>query len=608
MRRRARWAGRVAAILAVAIAAGGCGVPSDSDVVVQGPGRARGQTVGDEDVYEPRGREATTDPQEFVSNFLAAAAGSPEKAADRVRQFLPPETQRDWRPAPGVNIVRLEDVPRATPLGREGGWRVQLRVTHVGNLGENGIVEPRPARTASYQFTISEVQKQTGLFVTTNAPPLVMLSDTALRSYYEPRALYFWSRDRATLVPDLRYLSRRDTPISQRPTQIIQWLLDGPSAWLAPAVERLPREAALVGNVPEPTDGRLAVSLLKAADPTKKDQVDRLATQLRWSLRDVRRGTDPVLELRIDQVRGEYSKDDYLAANAAYRGSRKPLKLCVYQRQVRQILPLPEGAAAAPELPTNLNADVAAAALYRALDTGTAYAALLRWAGTGHVLDVAAGAGPVLEPVRHIELNGQKASQLIWLPGSDGTGLVVVAGMLKRFSATGLRLEDVRGAPPGITAVAVPPDGRRLAYITGNRRLFVAPLAYEEASISVGKAQEVPTALAELGGVAWSQESWLVVAGRLADRRGALFDLTVDGALRVNRTDDELGEAKVTHLVALTDDPGDAAGEGEVMYVANGVAYDLFSESEKITSEKVVGPGASPGTGDSTPTAPFFLD
>jgi hypothetical protein len=602
---RARtWA---AAVLAVAVAVGGCGVPSGSDVVVQGPGRPRDQAGGDEDLTEPKGRDATTDAKQFVANFLAAAAGSTDKAADRVREFMPPETRRDWRPPSGVNLVRVNKDPVTTPLGTAGGIRVTLSVTHIGVLLDNGTVEVRPPRADTYRFTISEIQRQSGLFVTTDAPPLVLLSDTALRSYYEQRTLYFWSREGETLVPDLRYLPRRDLPLSQRPTQIIQWLLDGPAEWLEPAVQKLPQGAALVGNVPEPVDGQLTVSLLKAADPTKVDRMDRLATQLRWSLRGVRLGPEPVLDLRIDQVRRAYSGEGYLAANAAYRGSRRPVPMCVYQRQVRQLGRPEEGAPGAPGLPAKINSAVDGAALHRA-KTGNAYAALVRSTpGKGQVLDIAAGGGAVLEHVRTIDLDGRKVSQVIWLPGSDGAGFVIVGGTLKRFAASGLHLEDVRGAPQGITAAAVPPDGRRLAYITANRRVFVASLTRDDSSVSIGRTQEVPTALAEPSGVAWSQESWLVVAGRLADRRTALFDLTVDGALRDDRTADELGEAKVTHLVALTDDPGDAAAPGRVMYVANGVAYDLFSEPRKLTSEDVSGPSPAPGTTDS-PTAPFFLD
>ena len=188
-------------------------------------------------------------------------------------------------------------------------------------------------------------------------------------------------------------------------------------------------------------------------------------------------------------------------------------------------------------------------------------------------------------------------------------GLVVADGVLTKFAANTSRVEPVTDAPRGIDAMAIPPDGRRLAFII-REKLYVAPLVRDSAGVTVGPAQEVPTALVDLDGVAWSQQSRLMVAGRLKGGRTAFFEVTVDGAMQVNKEVEGLGGAEVTHLVAFADDPRDGPFAGQVMYVvADSQAYDLFSKPRQLTASNLAATSTTPPTArDSRIAAPFFVD
>lgn len=597
------------AALAAVLVVSGCGVPSNSGVVDQGPGIQATPASGDDGTNEPPGRTATNDPSAFVLNFLAAAAGKPEAAPNRVRAFLMPELRSTVTDTEVVRVIRLNGDPIVNQT--RTGYDVTVPATVLGELGEYGKFTPVAAAPATFEFTLASVnaERQTGLFVT-EAPDPLLLSDDALERYFELRPIYFWSTDGRYLVPDLRYLPSRDISKAQRPTEIIEWLLSGPSPWLLPAVQPLPDDAAAVGKVPVPTDGVLRVELAKAADTKKEEQIRRLATQLRWSLRS---GTDTSLplSLKIDQVQRSFTDADYLTANAAYRNGPEPARYGLVDGKVR-VLTSPEESAAAPEVPAEWNGQVVRAAI--ATDDEWSLAALVRATGDRLQLNVAGVPGP-LASFRRITLPAGPVGQPVWLPGDDHIGLLTVGGRLYSFRSASGSVDLVPGAPAGITAFSVPPDGRRLAYVSQGR-LYVAPLLHTGGSgggrptrqpVTVGGPREVSTALTALTAVGWSQQDWLVVAGQQADGLVGFQDVTVDGAVQGEPRVGQFGTQSVVHLVAATDDPVTARGPGQVMYVANNnLAYELFSQPRRLTADDVAEPPANQAA-EADPTYPFFL-
>jgi hypothetical protein len=597
-----------AAALALAAALAGCGVPSESGIVVEGPGQQAAPAFGDESPSEPLGRAETNDAVDFVTNYLAAVAGDPKRAVERARAFFAPDRRAGWTPEPAVTVIRVQDDPQW--LGTTGeGEEVSVTATELGRLGDDGMFVPRAAKTVRYEFTVGSAEREAGLFMRA-APTALLLSDEALRNYFELRTIYFWSVDHQVLVPDLRYLPRRDVPAAQSPTLIIDWLLRGPSPWLEGAVERLPEDASRQGKVPVSDDGVVSVELSKAADLGDAGAVDRLATQLRWSLRTG--SANRVLELRVDTFKRTFDDADYLKANPAYRAGAERPRFCLVGGQVRRLESTQGGGppAPAPVVPETANRQVVRAAL--AVVGGQNLVALFRAGRDNRVaLDLGAAPGLVSGVVRTKLTARSPASvgQPVWLPGSRDTGLVVVDSKLLRFQAGKTAVTGVEGAPDEVSAFAIPPDGRRIAYVSGGR-LWVAPLLRSDGRLAVGDGVQMPTTMADLTAVGWSQQDWLVVAGRDAVGYG-FEDISVDGAVRGLPRNASL-TGPVTHMVASTDDPFDAAGVGQVLYEGLGDrAYEIFGEAVRLDPAQVEGAPASPlapGGVPDYPKSPFYLE
>ncbi|HEY3009205.1 MAG TPA: LpqB family beta-propeller domain-containing protein [Micromonosporaceae bacterium] len=585
-------------LLAVVVAAlallAGCGIPEGTGVRDDGAGPS--EPLGDPDTgLEPPHRVATREPDQFVRNFLSSPAGDLAGAAERQRLFLTKQDAADWKPPKGINVISLTEDPLIT------GKEVVLKdVQHVGTLGDNGILEPRrpqePAQS-TYTFRVGLGEdEQSGLFVS-QPPPLILMTLDALDAYYEPRVIYFWNTDHTGLVPDVRYLAR-SIPRAQRPNRVLDWLIAGPSPWLEPAVEPLPDGTQAPGNVPDPSTGHLVVNLNAAALTGDADQLDRLGSQLRWSLRPDSQGD---LELKIDnQPKKTFSGDAYLGDNPESRSEATQWPFCVFQERVRRISP--------PSQPTDVpvddkfNRQVQSAALART-DTGDQImGALVRRLAGDDQLWIGGGAVPAYRKVG----SAANMSRPTWLAGPGGAGLVAADGKLYQFARGRKALSGVAlaGSKNNVTAVATPPDGQRMAYIDGGR-LYVAALRRDGGKLTeVGDPREVPTPFSTVMAVAWSGEGRLMTAGSRGDNgRTALFEVSVDGGQRREEVA-SLGRAKVTQLAAYPDDPSTTTEDRRVMYEADGAAFELFSEPKQLTARDL----QPPQNLDIPPTAPFFLE
>ena len=201
-------------------------------------------------------------------------------------------------------------------------------------------------------------------------------------------------------------------------------------------------------------------------------------------------------------------------------------------------------------------------------------------------------------------------SRPVWFDAPGPRVLVAADGRIFDVSAGGSRVDD--RTPNGlisVTAIAVAPDGRRLAMIAGGR-VYLASLQVEGDSVTVGAVRELAVfGLTEPGAIGWSREERVVVAGR-KNAAAALVEVTVDGAqqdqLRVNN----LGTLVVTRLVAYPQNPMKGL-RGYIMIEANDQAYNVFSDQAvPLSPDNAPSSGASPkpAVGVPAPTAPFFVD
>lgn len=609
---------RIRALLAggivLAVALTGCGIPDETRVVVHGTGPAPRHTTGEVSENTPKPRDDAASREEFVANYLAAAAGDISTAAERVRKFIAPADSADFKPQPELKVVRLVDDPLISP----GQAQVLLNVQHVGVLGADGTLRaPAPNESDKYTLDVREAPAPpsgTGGWYVSKPESVLLLSDAALAEYYQTRSVYFWNKDNSALVPDLRYLPKALPPESQ-PNEILKWLTAGPSDWLNQAVQPLPRDTAAIGNVPDVSDGILRINLTAAALPIDdKEALSRLGRQLMWSMRT---NLTTALELRIaDDLRETFTGQDFLTSNPAYRVDDRPERFCVYGGQVRRMVTSARADSPVPLLTAQQNHQVRTAALSRADNFDYAALVTVDKAGRTWLLTGGGRTGTTVT-LRPTRLAGEPGTP-VWLrptarggPGA-GHGLLTAGGRLYRIFTDGTLPQDivVPGSAGRISAVAVAPDGLRVALVAGGK-VYVTVLLDTGNTVKAAEAREVGTSLERVTGVAWTAENSIVVVGVRPDtKRVAIVDSTVDGGMQSPRLND-LGEARVTHLTAYPANPiastttTDSVADALVSYVANGTAYDLSGVPEQIRADDVIGAPLPANAGG--PVAPFFL-
>jgi hypothetical protein len=601
----------VALTVLATLLAGGCGIPDESDVTIDGPGQSSGTSVGDNGVPPVQNtRESTTDEKLFAKYYLQAAAGDPATAVARVKAFLSPAAARRFPDGTDTDmrVVRLLEDPAFTP----GNPVIKLRLRPLGTLTANGLLKPEQApKNFEYKLRVERQQGQDGLFVTA-AEPVILLSDVALDDFYQTRTIYFWNKEHTALVPDLRYMPRSVIPV-QQPTTVLGWLADGPAPWLDDAVDRLPANTTAPGNVPAISDdGMLQITLSSQAVPQGDAQaLSRLRTQVQWSLRplEVR-----VLQIKIGQQDAvRFTDSEWLYSNLAYGLADEPERFVIFNRAIRRLADTPHDSDPVPVLKPAANKGIEAAGM--SLSNTHTFVAVVTGSGANQRLRVAAAPSAAEADLKEVgELSGALGRPVWAVTRGDlagAVGLVTRNGRLYSFAADGTPARPIEwpGAPGPVTSVSVAPDGHRVALVSGGR-LYRAVLTAGGNGIEMSTPEQLsPSPLTTVAAVAWSSETYLAVAGVRSDGRYTVLDVSADGALFTVRLGD-LGTAPVTDLVAYPANPARATretGSAWAAYMAGGAAWDVLADYNKIVPSQVFGSVAGAPAG-ATPTAPFFLD
>ena len=603
----------LAVVAAAVLLLAGCGIPADTDVIPVGPGPAEGRSAGDSGVApQPNTRESASEKSQFINYYLEAAAGEPNGAVDRVKQFLAPGIRDDFKPTgDAVKVVRQTE----KPLVNGGSDSITLTVQTIGSLQENGVLIPVPESSpVKYVLTVGTVSGQSGFFVTQLPDPKVLLlSDTALDFYYQRHTIYFWNTENTGLVPDLRYMPK-SVPPEQQPNTILNWLVAGPAAWLSTAVLSLPRGTTLPGNIPAINDDKLQVKLDTQETKTDPVQLDRLRRQLLWSLLPLKPRT---LELSIrNQDPSTYVDSEYLPSNVAFGLADVPERFVISNGQIRRIAESPHAADPVPVLKPEANHDIRTAAISNSGEHD--FAAVVTGSGAGQTLRVGvAGTGSVadLKPVAGLTGTLGQPAWAITTPGDTDVadGLITVNGRVYSFGSDGRRAQPVewQGAPGPVSSLSIAPDGHRVALVSGGR-LYRCVIITSGDGIGLSSVEQVfPPGVRSVAAVAWSSEGWLVVAGIRPDGRYTIMDVTADGAVANVRLED-IGTDAVNYLAAYPSNPKNteewAISES---YVARGDAWDVSGSPLQIFAKDLYGAKAGdPKNNDprNNPTAPFFLN
>ncbi|MBY8872219.1 hypothetical protein K7640_10240 [Micromonospora sp. PLK6-60] len=602
---RRRLVGLLCAALLVSAPAG-CGIPDSTEVQVDGRGLPAGESGSPNGVRnEPPGRTASgDDPRQFVLNFLAAPAGEPDGAYPRAKKFIAQESQDRLQTKQGsevaLTVVRLRESPVIT-TNSDSTFSVRLAVQQVGLLRADGTLAPPVATETEYGFTLryadsSGLENVEPTLYVTNPPNVLLLSDTALRVYYQPRDIYFWNSDQTRLVPDQRYLPLA-VPNERRVNEVVRWLIGGPSDWLSPGVTRLPDRTDLINNATG-ADGRWEVNLAMPGEDAGK--LNRLATQLAWSLDWL----DGPLDLKIrNQSRRTIDLEKERDANPVYRLTQSAQRFCVYDGAIHP-LDFPGEASGSVPVVAEENHHVVSAALNRADDQ---ILAALVVTGADKRLRLRVGTGR--DPVNVFNTApGSYASmdRPVWLRALDKGqphGLVVADGRLYTFDQSPRLIPVALTVSGRVDAVAAALDGQRIAVIV-NGQLYVAAVNLDGGVVTAGPARRLPTSLTDLSAVDWADENKLVAAGSVG--RPAVYEVSVDGAAQTVLKAD-VG-ARVTHLTAYPTNEVVAQPTNAVMYEANGVSWS-DPQFDTIKRTQVQGVESEPPAGqrESNPTAPFFL-
>ncbi|MEV6299544.1 LpqB family beta-propeller domain-containing protein [Actinoplanes sp. NPDC051861] len=590
----------------VVLGLGGCGIPDQTGVTEVGPGPSTGIATGNNDTWDPPSRTSSREWSQFVANYLGAAAGDVDTAADRVKEFMTPGAKARFKPASGLRVIRLTGVPVVTP----GQSKVPLEYELIGTLGKNGILEPAPEPVAGkYELTITESAAD-GLFVAA-APDFLLLSDTALDTSYVERTIYFWNNEHTTLIPDVRYMLN-GVPPEQEPTVILGWLIAGPSPWLQAVAEPLPEGTATIGKVvPAISGGRLQIDLNAQALPAEdaSGALDRLRRQLQWSLRHLVLQT---LDLRIGHQEAQhFSDNNYLNSNAAYRLGTTPERFVVFDGRIVRLADSLREEERVPAVSDAANKDVRTAGLSSS-STHT-FAALVTGSGRNETLRV--GAAPfndeaALEPVSGLP---DGAAYPIWAITPDGTtegaiGLIIADGRVYSFGARGgaARAVPFSGGGGKISSISVAPDGHRVALVAGGK-LYRAALSVSGDGVALVDPEPLRPPFATVTAVGFSSESWLTVAGTRREGRVAIMDVSIDGALPGPRPLD-IGNGVVNYLAVFPVNPvTNEFHSASVTFTTGTAAWDAFSNPVAIAVKNLANPPADPPAGKS-PTAPFFLN
>jgi Sporulation and spore germination len=609
---------RAGLLAAAGLATGtACGVPSGGPPVVDGDGPRPGGGPSGGSSGDPPGPAGTSDPVELVRRYLDSLSGrldtddARQKATDRAKSFLTPNAQGSWSSSTTILVVREKMNPPIAATG-PNGYTVTTQLQPVGVIDDgSGAVKPTSnvkQFPAAFAVVPNPDPKGAASLLIDQLPAGLgpVLRETALTQWFTAQLLYFWDLEQRGLVPDLRYVPTSVVDAA-RATEIVNWLLAGPSTFLQGAVQPTTPGVQLVGpNVTLDPSGHLVVVF--GGVPQNADLTNLIA-QVRWSLRPAYKDTLNV-SIQGRQAKLDGSSTGYLDKNLAVPGrNTEPQPYAISGGVVKYV---PDPSVVPPVLDAPENAGVQRAALSR---DDSPLAALVRdgqlWLGRPG----SSGAPPVYQRVAQLPPISERP---MWLAGDSASVLVRADdGLLYQVGAgTGTPVTPVAvGGVNQITAFSVAPDQRRIALI-GDDAVWIAPLTFSQGAVSVGSnPRKIYTAAdtPDLRSIAWTRLDRVLVAG--GSGPWVLNEVMIDGtnAQRFQNNTALALNNQITQVVAYPYPPTTRdvpPSSGPVMVQAGNTAYRVYPSvlpQLDYDSRPTPSPGASAAP-LAAPINPFFVD
>jgi hypothetical protein len=561
----------IAAAVAVTIvlAAAGCGV-STSGPVDLGDGLVAGADARNAAAVPPLPNDASSD-VDLVERYLKAGVESgPGQPLDRVQSFLTLKGKAalgvDPKNPPDPVVIRIVGGPTSSP-GDTSSGTVRVDYVLLGQLTDQGRIDnlspDTTVKTMTFHVTPAvDNASKLRIDAIANAPAGIVISDDAVGEFYRTQPVYFWDAGNTTLVPDIRYV-----PVSlaadARAGRIVQWLVDGPSGWIAAG--RLPTGVAVKPSV-QIRDGSVIVNLTAQTAAVGEPAIERLYHQLQMSLQDGL-GT-AMVKLEIDdkpqEIKG--SPTDYRHFDASYSLPARGMRYDIVDGKVA---PATTGGALPAVLAAKENQNVLFAALNRTA-TMAAYVKASTDGRNRSLVIVRDGAATVT--VSFLAKSAD-VGRPVW--ATSDTLLIPYGGLLYSVSSDG-HARDVTPPHVGeVQAVSMAPDGRRIALVADGQA-YVTWLSPGD-GLSVGATpRAILTGEVTAVAVAWISEAELYVAGKSA----TIWRVTADGVIAINLSK-TLGGVTPTDVVAFPTAPFQAPAEA---YLYAGAAiYPLISGLSQLT-------------------------
>ena len=467
------------------------------------------------DQVAPAGPDAPTpgqQPDQIVRGFISASArpdldstsGSSFAAA---RAYLTPDAQSAWQPTT-LPVVVLGDGYRtvtdpATPetVTVTG---VSRGVLDVEKSFHNDAAKP-------YIWTMNLVQVD-GEWRIDNPPPELLLTNSEFSTAFRQRVLYFLDRSGTVVVPDVRHVVVGQTP-ANRANRLLALLIEGPSQALTGAVDsQFTAKSELRSNPSVDPEGVLQVDLT-GVDVSTPEARRALAAQIVWTLSP----TSPRIAITVDGEALDPSQPVYTINTVSsfdpdrVAGTGQVASDPFYVTSAGAIAGLLDEQPIPGELGTGTPGVISAA---KSSATGT-IAAVAADQGGGQSLLMARPqenfrADPVLKAGSLTVPSFTHAGDEAWVVQNGATKPEVY-----RISATGNSSRDRVGSDEingkgAVTALALSPDGVRVAVVAGERLYIgvVAP-APDEVPATTGTTGAAPSP--DPGADATSAQTQLVI-------------------------------------------------------------------------------------------------
>ncbi len=216
--------------------------------------------------------------EQIVSGFLRACEAGFSDDFATARSFLLGPVRTSWEP---LGVVRVYQGSKARVLEVADDGSVQVSAEQTASLGSTGVLTQVDGTTLDAAYSLAT--NAAGEWRIVDLPGGILLPSSALADNFIARPVYFLTRDRRRLVPDLRFLPRRDGEKG-----LVTALLGGPASWLAPAVTTaVPKGLALVDDGVVTGGGTAQVSLSEEAERLTTAQRALLVAQLSATLTQV---------------------------------------------------------------------------------------------------------------------------------------------------------------------------------------------------------------------------------------------------------------------------------------------------------------------------------